>query len=409
VTMGLSFRAGVCASVGMGMWIAAGTAWAAEPAAAVPLPAIAEGIVSVPGEVIESPPPPPTETVEYYVTDLIGSTRVVFASDGTVLGSGDYLPYGEELGSATVAAEQFTGQPRDVETAMDYFHARNYQPRVGRFSTSDPAFAGALVNPQAWNRYAYALNNPLSNIDPSGLWAEPCPGYDVCVHPDYDWMNPSMPGEAFPGWAMFLNPGTWCGARVCPEQREKGDSGTMPGKTEPPADSGSDTTETDPGTTNNPGNPGNPGNPPNTGTTELDITTTVVKAKVASLIHPSSSCMDNYMRSNYGDFLGGSVIPDFSLLAIASNFSGYMKSSALSIGIKTALIGIPKAIGSYATTVGTNMAAYPGLAAQSAMQIERGLFWANSAASAEVVVAPAAVLATSFSTTADVMGRFNCM
>src|SRR5262245_15187119 len=144
--MGLTFRAGVCASIGVGIWIAATPGWAAGVGAGVSLPSISEGIVSVPGEVIESPPPPPTETVEYYVTDVIGSTRVVFAADGTVLGSGDYLPYGEALGSPTVAAEQFTGQPRDVETGMDYFHARNYQPRVGRFSTSDPAFAGALVN-----------------------------------------------------------------------------------------------------------------------------------------------------------------------------------------------------------------------------------------------------------------------
>ena len=40
----------------------------------------------------------------------------------------------------------------------------------GRLNTVDPAF-GSLLNPQGWNRYSYALNDPVALVDPSGLLA----------------------------------------------------------------------------------------------------------------------------------------------------------------------------------------------------------------------------------------------
>jgi hypothetical protein len=49
---------------------------------------------------------------------------------------------------------------------------RRYSPSQGRWISPDPAGLRAvkLANPQTWNRYAYALNNPLSYTDPTGLW-----------------------------------------------------------------------------------------------------------------------------------------------------------------------------------------------------------------------------------------------
>lgn len=56
--------------------------------------------------------------------------------------------------------------------------ARYYSGSVGRFVSPDPlAFNNrskeaqdeVLDNPQKWNAYTYALNNPIKFIDPDGL------------------------------------------------------------------------------------------------------------------------------------------------------------------------------------------------------------------------------------------------
>jgi hypothetical protein len=41
----------------------------------------------------------------------------------------------------------------------------------GRFTPPDPLLeSGRIEDPQTWNRYAYVLNNPLSYVDPDGLY-----------------------------------------------------------------------------------------------------------------------------------------------------------------------------------------------------------------------------------------------
>jgi RHS repeat-associated protein len=79
-----------------------------------------------------------------------------------------------------------TQKERDVETGLDYFLARYYSSTQGRFSGVDrydinverqsiaddnqaeQTFASYISQPQHWNRYAYAINNPLKYIDPLG-------------------------------------------------------------------------------------------------------------------------------------------------------------------------------------------------------------------------------------------------
>jgi uncharacterized protein RhaS with RHS repeats len=60
-------------------------------------------------------------------------------------------------------------------------HARYYNPTAGRFLSPDP-LDGSQRFPQSWNRYAYARNNPLKYIDPTGqyVWAACTGSADQC-------------------------------------------------------------------------------------------------------------------------------------------------------------------------------------------------------------------------------------
>lgn len=85
---------------------------------------------------------------------------------------GEFAPFGQELAyQATENRYKFTGKERDAESGLDYFGARYYASTMGRFSSPDPsglAYADP-ANPQSLNLYSYAQNNPLTNIDPTGL------------------------------------------------------------------------------------------------------------------------------------------------------------------------------------------------------------------------------------------------
>lgn len=65
----------------------------------------------------------------------------------------------------------YTDQVRDVDTGLDYYNARYYDPELGRFAQADTIVPGAS-DPQVLNRFSYALNNPLKYSDPSGHSAQ---------------------------------------------------------------------------------------------------------------------------------------------------------------------------------------------------------------------------------------------
>jgi RHS repeat-associated protein len=71
----------------------------------------------------------------------------------------------------------FAGKERDNETGLDDMGARFYSSGLGRFLTHDPIQTAGfehMRDPQAWNGYAYARNNPLVYVDPDGM------NYTVC-------------------------------------------------------------------------------------------------------------------------------------------------------------------------------------------------------------------------------------
>lgn len=139
------------------------------------------------GECLSSPPPGggggfQTQGFEFFHLDALGSVRLVTNEAANVVSRHDYLPFGEELpadmgsrdgipgyGASPSAPIRFTGKDRDTETGLDYFGARYFSGAQGRFTSADPGGAGSHVgDPQSWNAYAYALNNPLKYVDPDG-------------------------------------------------------------------------------------------------------------------------------------------------------------------------------------------------------------------------------------------------
>jgi RHS repeat-associated protein len=116
------------------------------------------------------------QIVSYYHLDAVGNVLAVTDTAGVVIEQHDYLPFGDEWNPTPGdQPKRFTGKERDPETGLDYFGARYYGSKIGRFTTVDPVYTWRenLVDPQRWNRYAYARNNPLRYVDPDGKVAVP--------------------------------------------------------------------------------------------------------------------------------------------------------------------------------------------------------------------------------------------
>jgi RHS repeat-associated protein len=112
--------------------------------------------------------------LHFYFNDPLGSRRAQTDAFGLLEQTCASLPFGDGLsctGSTTAPTEHhFTAKERDTESGNDYFEARYLGSSMGRFLSPDPV-GGSLANPQTLNKYAYVLNNPLTNTDPTGLYA----------------------------------------------------------------------------------------------------------------------------------------------------------------------------------------------------------------------------------------------
>src|SRR4051812_44475801 len=121
----------------------------------------------------------------HFHLDHLGTPRLITSDSGQMVSYHDYYPFGDEHspvrqetlgGFDREEPTKFTGHERDYAGGMgaedghavDYMHARYYSATAGRFVSPDPIL-GDLDVPQSWNRYVYALNNPLFYVDPFGL------------------------------------------------------------------------------------------------------------------------------------------------------------------------------------------------------------------------------------------------
>jgi RHS repeat-associated protein len=104
-------------------------------------------------------------------SDPLGSPRlIVNTSNGQVVQRLDYDAFGNVTNDTNPGFQPFgfAGGLYDPDTGLLHLHARDYDPRTGRFISKDPIlFAGSSAN-----LYGYVLNDPVNLTDPSGL--KPC-------------------------------------------------------------------------------------------------------------------------------------------------------------------------------------------------------------------------------------------
>jgi RHS repeat-associated protein len=106
---------------------------------------------------------------QFYGLDGLGSVRLVSDASRALLALHDYDPFGVPR-SGISTPFGFTGQQWDSGAGLLYLRARYYDPQLGRFLSRDP-FPGLAAIPQSLHPYAYAFNNPVNLVDPSGEFA----------------------------------------------------------------------------------------------------------------------------------------------------------------------------------------------------------------------------------------------
>ncbi|HZF52338.1 MAG TPA: RHS repeat-associated core domain-containing protein, partial [Polyangiaceae bacterium] len=123
-------------------------------------------------------------------TDNLGSVEKLTNENGVVVEKRSYDPFGKRRNPvwgqpppASFASKTtlgFTGHESDDEVGLINMRGRVFDPKVGRFLTTDPIISDLYFG-QTLNAYSYVTNNPLAFVDPSGF--QPAAG--VVSQPGY--------------------------------------------------------------------------------------------------------------------------------------------------------------------------------------------------------------------------------
>jgi RHS repeat-associated protein len=101
--------------------------------------------------------------------DGFGSTRLLTDSAASTTDRWSYAAFGNEIAreGTTPVEHLYRGQQFDEKLGLYYLRARYYDANTGRFPTIDP-FAGFGIDPSTLHKYAYAVDNPINQYDPTG-------------------------------------------------------------------------------------------------------------------------------------------------------------------------------------------------------------------------------------------------
>ena len=151
---------------------------------------------------------------QYYIEDLLGSSRAMTQNNGTPCYDADFDPYGGEHAYTNTCSQnyKFEGKERDTETGNDDFGARYYTSRFGRWLSADwssvpvPVPYANLTNPQTLNLYAMVSDDPETSADLDGHAQQASQGPSV-----YDGVEPSCVSQ---GTGASGNVGTGCGSQA---------------------------------------------------------------------------------------------------------------------------------------------------------------------------------------------------
>nr|WP_308405228.1 RHS repeat-associated core domain-containing protein [Streptomyces sp. B93] len=117
-----------------------------------------------------------TSQLSYLVADEHGTAALAIDATDQAYSRRYLTPFGAQRGSTTGTAwpddKGFLGKTTDTGTGLTSVGARQYDPAVGQFISVDPLLQTGVG--QTLNGYSYAVQNPATVADPSGLGVPEC-------------------------------------------------------------------------------------------------------------------------------------------------------------------------------------------------------------------------------------------